>query len=139
MPAVIVRPRTPRRRSLAGPALLGVALGALAGFVVGELWGPAAGRAIAKPRRSRGPSMAELVHDAQAAVAADPGLRDLGLEILPVSRQTVELHGWVPTRALRTRAHRAVREAIGADAVVNCLLVRGEDDAAPPTLDILSA
>jgi hypothetical protein len=83
--------------------------------------------------------MAELVHDAQTALEADPALDGLGLEVRPVSRQTVELHGWVPDRPTRTRAHRAVREAIGASQVVNCILVRGEDDAAPPALDVLSA
>jgi hypothetical protein len=139
MSRVIVRRGAPGRRSLLGPALVGLGLGALAGFVLGELYGPAALRAVATPRRGRGPSMAELVHDAQAALAGDDLLAPLGLEILPVSRQTVELHGWVPSRRLRTRAHRVVREAVGADAVVNCLLVRGEDDAAPPTLDILTA
>lgn len=139
MPPVIVRRGTPRNRSLAGPALLGLAIGALAGFVLGELWGPAAERAIGGRRPRRGPTMAELVHDAQAALAADATLAGLDLEILPVSRQTVELHGWVPSRAVRTRAHRVVREAIGADAVINCLLVRGEDDTAPPALDVLTA
>lgn len=139
MARVIVRRTAPARRSLAGPALLGLGLGALVGFVLGELYGPVAERALAgRPRPSR-PTLAELVHDAQAALAADPALADLDLRILPVNRQTVELHGWVGSRALRTRAHRAVRDAIGADAVVNCLLVRGEDDAAPPTLDIMTA
>lgn len=139
MARVIVRRTAPAPRSLVGPALLGLGLGALAGFVLGELYGPVAERAIAGRRRHGRPTLAELVHDAQGALAADPLLAGLDLQILPVNRQTVELHGWVTSRALRTRAHRAVRDAIGADAVVNCLLVRGEDDAAPPTLDIMTA
>lgn len=139
MSRVIVRRHGSPRRSLAGPALLGLALGALAGFVLGELYGPAAERALTTPRRRSRATLAELVHDAQEALAADADLAGLALSILPVNRQTVEVHGWVPSRSLRTRAHRLVRDAIGADAVVNCLLVRGEDDAAPPTLDILSA
>lgn len=84
--------------------------------------------------------MAELVHDAQAAIAADPQLGALAIDVLPVSRQRVELHGWVPVRALRTRAHRISCEAVGADAIVNCILVRGEDDdAETPSLDVVSA
>lgn len=139
MARVIVRRTAAPRRSLAGPALLGLGLGALAGFLLAELYGPAPERALVGPRRSARPTLAELVHDAQAALAADAALADLDLRILPVNRQTVELHGWVPTRAVRTRAHRTVRDAIGADAVINCLLVRGEDDATQPTLDILTA
>lgn len=83
--------------------------------------------------------MAELVNDAQTALATDTDLAELALEVLPVSRMTVELHGWVSARKLRARAHAVVREAIGTGRVVNCILVRGEDDAAQPTLDILTA
>jgi hypothetical protein len=139
MSGLVVRRRPASGPSLLGPALLALGLGAVAGFVLGEYFGPAAERTLAGTRRRAAPTLAELVHDAQAALDADPTLASLGLDVLPVSRQSVELHGWVPSRALRTRAHRAVRDAIGTDAVINCLLVRGEDDAVPPALDILTA
>lgn len=84
--------------------------------------------------------MAELVHDAQAALASDPQLSAFTIDVLPVSRQQVELHGWVPQRALRARAHRVACAAVGADAIVNSILVHGEDDqVGPPSLDVVSA
>ncbi len=139
MPRLVVRRRTSGGAALLGPALLALGLGALAGFVLGELYGPSAERSLTEPRTGTAPSLAELVHDAQAALAADSQLADLELEVLPVSRQTVELHGWVPSRLLRSRAYRVAQEALSAGQVVNHLLVRGEDDATSPTLDILSA
>jgi hypothetical protein len=139
MPRFIVR-RAVSRPSLLGPALFGLAVGAVTGFVTSELWGPAAATPPERPQRRGNRSMAELVHDAQAALAADPELGVLSIDVLPVSRQRVELHGWVPARTLRTRAYRIGCEAVGADAVINCILVRGEDDGAGPlTLDAVSA
>ncbi|HEX5818583.1 MAG TPA: BON domain-containing protein, partial [Gemmatimonadales bacterium] len=44
------------------------------------------------------------------------------------SAGTVELRGWVTSRALRTLALRAVRETPSVDRVINNLLVHGEDD-----------
>ena len=120
--------------------MLALAFGAVAGYVASELWGPLASR-VAPPRRvSAARSMAALVHDAQAALAADPQLGQLVIDVLPVSRQRVELHGWVPARTLRARAHRVACEAVGADAIVNSILVRGEDDDTElSTLDVVSA
>ena len=122
-------------------AILGLIGGALAGFVLGELWGPTAVRAVNSTGSVRGarPSLAELVHDALEALARDPEIGLLDLQVVPVNRHTVELRGWVATRAQRARATRLVHAALGADAVVNRLLVRGEDDAAPANLDALSA
>lgn len=139
MSRLIVR-RAASRSSRATPALLALALGAVAGYVTSELWGPLAVR-VAPPRRTTtARSMAALVHDAQAALAADSVLGALAIDVLPVSRQRVELHGWVPARTLRTRAHRVACAAVGADAIVNCILVRGEDDDTDhPTLDVVSA
>jgi hypothetical protein len=131
--------RIARRPSRTAPALLGLALGAVAGFVAHELWGPVATR-VTRPARTAARSMAELVHDAQAALAADTQLGALRIDVLPVSKQRVELHGWVPARTLRTRAHRLACDAVGADAIINCILVRGEDDVSDaPTLDVVSA
>ncbi len=138
MSRLVVR-RARGSSSLLGPVLAGLGLGACAGFILGALYGPAAERVLGGALATGEPTMAELVHDALAALAADPALADLGLEVLPVSRGTIELHGWVDSRAVRTRAHRAIREALDGGTIVNCLLVRGEDDAGPPTLDVLSA
>jgi osmotically-inducible protein OsmY len=119
---------------------MGLALGAVAGFVASELWAPVTSRLLPRTSTSSDRSMAALVHDAQAALAADPRLGALRIDVLPVSRQRVELHGWVSDRSLRARAHRVACEAVGADAIVNCILVHGEDDdAGPPTLDVVSA
>ncbi len=145
MPHVIVRRTTLSGRSLLGPAVAGLALGAAVGFVLGEVLGPRAERGIGSgrsgsrsvPEASR--SMVELVHDALSALAQDADLSILTLEVIPVSRQVVELHGWVGSRTLRTRAARVVAERVGADSVVNRILVHGEDDALAPALDILSA
>lgn len=143
MPHVIVRRTTLSGRSLLGPAVAGLALGAAVGFIMGEVLGPRAERGIGGGRTRSAPApartMAELVHDAFAALAADPLLAPLMLEVLPVSRQVVELGGWVGSRALRTRAARVVAARVGTDSVVNRILVRGEDDAFAPSLDILSA
>lgn len=139
MSQLIVRRTTATAPSLLMPAVVGLALGAAAGFVLGELLGPRAERGLGPRARPVPPTMAELVHDALAALADDPDLAPLGLEVIPVSRQTVELHGWVPARPLRTRAARVVAAAIGDPAVINRVLVRGEDDAARPDLDVLSA
>jgi hypothetical protein len=139
MPRLLVRRAAPRP-SRTAPALLGLALGAVAGFVASEVWGPLATQVLPKVRPRTNRSMAALVHDAQAALAADPQLRDLVIDVLPVSRQRVELHGWVSARSLRSHAHRVACTAVGADAIVNCILVHGEDDqTGPPTLDVVSA
>ncbi len=143
MPHVIVRRTTLSGRSLLGPAVAGLALGAAVGFVLGEVLGPRAERGIGSGRSGTVPeatrSMAELVHDALSALAQDADLALLMLEVIPVSRQVVELHGWVGSRTLRTRAARVVGARVGADSVVNRILVHGEDDALAPALDILSA
>lgn len=119
-----------------GLAAAGLALGAALGFLVGELYGPRTSRAVRKtlrPTTRSTPSVAELVHDAQSALDADLQLRELKLQILPVGRDALELHGWVPDRKSRALAGRLVAEAVTVDRLINCLLVRGEDDL--PELD----
>jgi len=75
--------------------------------------------------------VAELVHDAQSALEADLMLRELQLEVVPVGRNALELHGWVPNRRTRAAAARLVASAVRVERLVNCLLVRGEDDLGP--------
>lgn len=118
----------------AGFAAAGLAVGAALGFLVGELLGPRATRVVRSPKRAVNPgkrSVAELVHDAQSAIEADLSLRDLRLEVVPVGRNALELHGWVPNRRTRAAAARLVAAAVPLRRLVNCLLVRGEDDLAP--------
>ena len=123
--------------SLVGTMGLGLALGALAGFVVGELAGPAGGYAIR--RRARRPvdrpRAATLVAGGQAALDGDLILRDCRLRVLAAGPGRIELHGWVTDRQLRARAGHLVRDAVPADAIVNCVLVHGEDDLVGPTDD----
>jgi len=48
--------------------------------------------------------------------------------VVPVGRNALELHGWVPDRRARAAAARLVAGAVTVERLVNCLLVRGEDD-----------
>lgn len=140
MPRYVVRERTTATGGVATAALVALALGAAAGWLLGEFWEVPTAPDAPRGGRSGPRSMAELVGKAQEALLAEPSLAELALEILPVSRQRVELHGWVPSRRLRATAQRVAATAVGADAVINCILVRGEDDGPDPVpLDILSA
>lgn len=119
----------------AGAVAVGLALGALAGFVLGEIFGPRARRATRTPRPlPTDATPADRVRAAEAALAGDPLLAELGLTVLAVRGRGLELHGWAPSRQLRSRALRVVREAIPGLDVVDALLVRGEDDFAPLAL-----
>ena len=139
-----------RSRSSAGEllgwALAGLGTGFLAGFVLGEVLGDVnrvrvrraydrwSGTELA-PIRPLGRSAS--VRAAQAALNAEEALRELGLDVVGVGRGAVELHGWVPSRALRTRAARVVTAVPGIESLINGLLVRGEDDAhVPPGPDV---
>ena len=64
----------------------------------------------------------------QEALEADPALAGIAFTVVPVGRGHVELHGWVPTRALRARAFRVATGAAPTIDVTNRLSVRGEDD-----------
>jgi hypothetical protein len=55
-------------------------------------------------------------------------LHHFNIAVIGVSPGVVELHGWVPTRAIRARAARLAAAVPATDRVVNCLLVQGEDD-----------
>ncbi len=125
MQRVIIRRPSPPFLAIAA----GLGLGAALGVVLGELAGPVATRALkgeARPvvRRS---SVAELVYRAQAVLDGDLPLRECHLHVVPVGRNRIELHGWVPDRRARTRAARLVADAVDA-AVTNCVRVVGEDE-----------
>ena len=84
-------------------------------------------------RREGPPAAAGL---ARAALRNDEQLHDLALEAIGVSAGVVEIHGWVPSRALRARAIRVVHALPGIDHAVDCILVHGEDDTPEPTEDL---
>ena len=137
--------RRPATSELLAWALVGAAVGAAAGLVVGEFFGPMArqhvrrlGTPLPAGRNGDGPPLKprELVRVVRAALDADPELKALELEPVPAGRGAIELHGWVPSRALRTRAVRLVRAVPGLDTLVNCLLVEGEDDPLAPAGDL---
>jgi hypothetical protein len=116
-------------------ATVGLAGGLVVGFALAEWVGDVnAPRVRRAARRMRQPVSPELLTPAgiaratAAALAADPELRDLGLHVTLVSRGTVELHGWVRSRAERARAGRLARGVAGVETVINSILVRGEDD-----------
>jgi hypothetical protein len=111
---------------------VGLALGAAAGFLLGEFFSGAATRALRgapRPSQAAG-SVAELVHDALSALENDLLLREFRLDVVPIRRTALEIHGWVPDRASRLRAQRLVAAAVHPADVINCILVRGEDDLA---------
>jgi hypothetical protein len=122
--------------------LAGVSAGLAAGFALASWTGRVSGARVKSAARRLGAplapaavaprkAVAALARDAHAGLAADLQLAALGLVCRPVGRAGLELHGWVPSRALRARAARLVQDVAGVDSVVNCLLVRGEDDREP--------
>ena len=140
MPRIAVRRARPAAATSTsvGVILVGLGLGLAAGFVLGEMAGPAPLRQFGRGRRTRTSSVTGLVESAQAALDGDLPLRDSALHVIAVGHGRIELHGWVNTRAERARAERLVRAAVEADAVINCVLVHGEDDVVP-ALDELDA
>ena len=110
--------------------MAGLAVGLLAGFVAGAVAGPETARAISRGLRPgpAEPSLRAMVATAQAALDDDLMLRDYRLEVVPAGRGRIELHGWVADRRSRARAAHLVGDAVRAEAIINCLLVRGEDE-----------
>jgi osmotically-inducible protein OsmY len=66
-----------------------------------------------------------------AALHAEPRLAGFVIEVVGVSRGTVELRGWVNNRGSRTLAARIACAVSGIETVINSILVRGEDDSYP--------
>jgi hypothetical protein len=132
MARFIVRRTPPNQPSIPGGAIiLGLGLGVVAGFVLGELLGPVPGRALTeamRPAATLDPSVRTLVDQARAVLEDDLLLRDCGLDVIPIGQGRIELHGWVDDRRSRARAARLVGDAVRTEAIINCLLVRGEDD-----------
>jgi hypothetical protein len=135
--------RHPSASELFAWTLVGAAIGIAAGFALGEWLGPVtldrARRGLA-PKREDGEGSvrlktAETAQVARLVLERDSELQGLGLKPLAVRPGVVELHGWVSSRAVRARAARIVAAADGIETLVNCILVRGEDDAPAPLSD----
>ena len=116
----------------------GVGTGLLAGFVLSEWMG-----GVTRPRMQRvARRLGQAAHGrltpaasaraVDAALHAEPRLAGFSIEVVAVSRGTVELRGWVTDRATRTLAARVARAVAGIDTVINSILVRGEDDRIIP-------
>ena len=113
---------------------LGAGAGLLAAMVLSEWVGDVNRgrvRRIATRLREQEPTRltaAASVQAVQVALRAEPRLAGLPIEARSVSRGTVELRGWVPSRSVRTWAGRTALAVPGIQSVINSLLVRGEDD-----------
>jgi hypothetical protein len=116
----------------------GVGTGLLAGFALSEWMG-----GVTRPRMQRvARQLGQAAHArltpaasaraVDAALHAEPRLAGFSIEVVAVSRGTVELRGWVTDRAARTLAARVARAVAGIDTVINSILVRGEDDRVIP-------
>ena len=119
-------------------SLVGAGLGLAAGFVLGEWLGAGKPRLPrrwgTRPATPPRPSPVAAAAVAWRALRADETLRGLDLQPVGVTPGVVELHGWVPSRALRARAVRLLQATPGIEHLVDCLLVHGEDDA-PESLE----
>lgn len=112
-------------------AVAGMALGAWAGGVNRERLGRAA-RRISGPSTAKPQSPTAIAVAAREALAAQPELAELSIEVAPIGRSSVELRGWVDRRSQRTQAARTARQVTGVETLVNSLRVRGEDDRPLP-------
>ena len=112
----------------------GVGTGLLAGFVLSEWMGGVTRPRVQRVARRLGQAAhgrltpAASARAVDAALRAEPRLAGFSIEVVAVSRGTVELRGWVTDRAARTLAARVGRAVAGIDTVINSILVRGEDD-----------
>ncbi len=116
----------------------GVGTGLVAGFALSEWVGGVNQTRVRRVAKSLGHTGA--VHHTSAASAravetalgAEPRLAGCALEVVPISRRSVELRGWVGDRAARTMAARVAGAVPGVETVINSILVRGEDDRVIP-------
>jgi hypothetical protein len=116
----------------------GVGTGLLAGFVLSEWMGGVTRPRVQQVARRLGQAAhgrltpAASARAVDAALHAEPRLAGFSIEVVAVSRGTVELRGWVTDRPARTLAARVARAVTGIDTVINSILVRGEDDRIIP-------
>ncbi|MGH7508745.1 MAG: BON domain-containing protein [Gemmatimonadales bacterium] len=116
----------------------GVGTGLVAGFALSEWVGDVNQTRVRRAARRLGQTapvrhtLAASARAVQAALGAEPRLAGCALEVVPISRGSVELRGWVGDRAARTIAARVARAVAGIETVINSILVRGEDDRVFP-------
>lgn len=88
-----------------------------------------------QPPRARPLRVADASRVVQERLRSDTTLHALDLDVLAVGPGVIELHGWVGSRAERTRAARLAASVPGVTTLVNSLLVHGEDDYPTPVRD----
>jgi hypothetical protein len=129
-----VKPERLSQAEILGWSVIGFGAGLMGGLVAaGWLGRVTRGRLRDEVRAFRtgeGTSVVSLAASVTAAFRADPALAPHNLSAVGVSRGTVELAGWVPDRLARARAMRIANSVPGLDAVINGILVHGEDDLA---------
>lgn len=117
---------------------LGVGTGLVAGFALSEWVGGVNQTRVKRAAKSLGHTSpvhhtsAASARAVESALAAEARLSGCALQVVPVSRSSVELRGWVGNRAARTLAARVACAVTGVESVVNSILVRGEDDRVIP-------
>jgi hypothetical protein len=131
-----------RIKRLSGTQILlwttfGVGTGLLAGFALGEWVGGVNQTRVRRVAKSLGSGVLHHTSAASAravetALGAEPRLAGCALEVVPISRRSVELRGWVGDRPARTLAARVAGAVTGVETVINSILVRGEDDRVIP-------
>jgi hypothetical protein len=116
----------------------GVGTGLLAGLALGEWVGGVNQTRVRRVAKSLGytgalhHTSAASARAVQTALGAEPRLAGCTLEVVPISRRSVELRGWVGDRPARTLAARVAGAVPGVETVINSILVRGEDDRVIP-------
>jgi BON domain-containing protein len=132
-----------RRNELSGAQIFlwttaGLGTGLLAGFALSEWVGGVTRPRMQRVARRLGKAApvrltpAASARAVDAALHAEARLASFLIEVVPVSRGTVELRGWVTERSARTLAARVACGVTGIDTVINSILVRGEDDRIIP-------
>ncbi len=117
---------------------IGVGTGLLAGFALGEWVGGVSQTRVRRVAQRLGYSggrhhtSAASARAVETALGAEPRLAGCVLEVVPISRSSVELRGWVGDRPARTLAARVAAAVPGVETVINSILVRGEDDRVIP-------
>ncbi|HEX7337031.1 MAG TPA: BON domain-containing protein [Gemmatimonadales bacterium] len=117
----------------------GVGTGLVAGFALSEWVGGVDQARVRRAARRLGHTAparhtpAASARAVETALGAEPRLAGCTLEVVPISRSSIELRGWVGDRAARTLAARVARAVTGIDTVINSILVRGEDDRVFPS------
>ena len=120
------------------PALAGLTLGFAAGFLLRGIVG-GVDRSRLRTLRAEvtgdypggRPLARAAVTAVQNALAREAGLAGIVFTVVAAGSGRVELHGWVPSRAMRARAIRVAVAAAPDVEVTNRLSVRGEDDREP--------